>query len=143
MVIALALITCPDCGKEVSSRAPACPNCGCPIVDVEISNKTTQIKAKITHRAFRGKFNRWLLEANTQNSFVSGNEFEQGDTVTLHDEKGRELMSVVLSTYSCIPNLPVITFGFDALPDSIANQTAYVVKTTQAPSVTNINNQVV
>src|SRR5438067_1327882 len=24
------LITCPDCGKSVSSDAASCPNCGCP-----------------------------------------------------------------------------------------------------------------
>ena len=27
----MALITCPDCGKQVSNRATACPDCGCPI----------------------------------------------------------------------------------------------------------------
>ncbi len=27
----MALVTCPDCGKEVSDRAPACPGCGAPI----------------------------------------------------------------------------------------------------------------
>lgn len=26
----MALITCPECGKEYSNLAPACPNCGCP-----------------------------------------------------------------------------------------------------------------
>lgn len=26
----MALVFCPDCGKEYSSRAKACPNCGCP-----------------------------------------------------------------------------------------------------------------
>lgn len=26
----MALIKCPDCGKEYSSRATVCPNCGCP-----------------------------------------------------------------------------------------------------------------
>lgn len=29
----MALIACPDCGKQVSSRAAACPNCGCPLDD--------------------------------------------------------------------------------------------------------------
>jgi hypothetical protein len=24
------LITCPDCQKQISDLAPACPNCGCP-----------------------------------------------------------------------------------------------------------------
>lgn len=27
----MALINCPDCGKEVSSNAPACNGCGAPI----------------------------------------------------------------------------------------------------------------
>lgn len=27
----MALITCPDCGKEVSDRAAACPQCGAPM----------------------------------------------------------------------------------------------------------------
>ena len=26
----MALVTCSDCGREISSRAPACPHCGCP-----------------------------------------------------------------------------------------------------------------
>lgn len=27
----MALITCPECGKQVSDRAPQCPNCGMPL----------------------------------------------------------------------------------------------------------------
>lgn len=27
----MALIKCPECGKELSNRASSCPNCGCPI----------------------------------------------------------------------------------------------------------------
>jgi hypothetical protein len=27
----MAMIKCPECGKDVSSRAPSCPNCGNPI----------------------------------------------------------------------------------------------------------------
>src|SRR6266704_3838043 len=26
----MALITCPDCGKQISDKAPACPKCGRP-----------------------------------------------------------------------------------------------------------------
>ena len=26
----MALIRCPECGKEISDRAPSCPNCGTP-----------------------------------------------------------------------------------------------------------------
>jgi predicted amidophosphoribosyltransferase len=30
----MALITCPDCRKEISDLAPSCPNCGRPIKPV-------------------------------------------------------------------------------------------------------------
>ena len=29
----MALITCPECGKEISSQASSCPNCGAPMTD--------------------------------------------------------------------------------------------------------------
>ena len=29
----MALIKCNECGHEVSDKASACPNCGCPIAD--------------------------------------------------------------------------------------------------------------
>lgn len=29
----MALITCPECGREVSDKATSCPNCGYPIND--------------------------------------------------------------------------------------------------------------
>lgn len=41
----MALINCPECGKEISERALACPNCGCPIANVE--KKEEQIVEKI------------------------------------------------------------------------------------------------
>lgn len=27
----MALIRCPECGKEISDKAVSCPNCGCPM----------------------------------------------------------------------------------------------------------------
>ena len=27
----MALIKCPECGKQISDQAEACPKCGCPI----------------------------------------------------------------------------------------------------------------
>ncbi len=27
----MALIKCPDCGNEVSDKAPSCVKCGCPL----------------------------------------------------------------------------------------------------------------
>lgn len=31
----MALIKCPECGKEISDKAKACPNCGCPLEQKE------------------------------------------------------------------------------------------------------------
>lgn len=39
----MAMIKCPECGKEMSDRAPACPNCGCPIDDIK---DAIEIKAR-------------------------------------------------------------------------------------------------
>ena len=39
----MALIMCPECGKEISDKALSCPNCGLPIAD-NISNGTVKIK---------------------------------------------------------------------------------------------------
>ena len=37
----MALIDCPDCGKQVSSNAPACPNCGAPIATPVVERKSS------------------------------------------------------------------------------------------------------
>lgn len=41
----MGLIKCPDCEREVSDRAPSCPNCGAPIAAAE-PVLTTQQTAK-------------------------------------------------------------------------------------------------
>lgn len=43
----MALIKCPECGREVSSMAKACPNCGCPIATLEEEKKGGTVKIKI------------------------------------------------------------------------------------------------
>ena len=40
----MALINCPDCNKEISDKAPACPGCGSPIASAPpIASKGTTI----------------------------------------------------------------------------------------------------
>ncbi len=36
----MALINCPECGKEISDKANACPNCGCPINETNQPSST-------------------------------------------------------------------------------------------------------
>ena len=35
----MALIKCPECGKEVSDKASSCPNCGYPISNIKIQER--------------------------------------------------------------------------------------------------------
>lgn len=48
----MALITCPECAKSVSDKAPACPGCGAPIAgapvraEVGVNLTTTQETSK-------------------------------------------------------------------------------------------------
>lgn len=30
----MAMIQCPECGKQISDKAATCPNCGCPVKEV-------------------------------------------------------------------------------------------------------------
>lgn len=38
----MALIKCTECGKEVSDKAAACPNCGCPVPRDEMNDQTKE-----------------------------------------------------------------------------------------------------
>lgn len=38
----MAIIKCPECGREVSDKAPACPNCGYPIASVSENESKKQ-----------------------------------------------------------------------------------------------------
>ena len=45
----MALIKCSECGKEVSDKANACPNCGAPIKEDEIK-KEVKAGIKVTKK---------------------------------------------------------------------------------------------
>lgn len=53
----MALIKCPECGKEISDKAVSCPNCGCPIESME-SDKENSSSVNQMQNIFQG---------NTQN----------------------------------------------------------------------------
>lgn len=52
----MALIKCPECGKEISDKAATCPNCGCPISEKSSTKMTygTPIPAKGSTQKKRG-----------------------------------------------------------------------------------------
>lgn len=46
----MALINCPECGREISEMAKSCPHCGCPI-QKSTENKGSRSKPKKTHNS--------------------------------------------------------------------------------------------
>ena len=42
--VSMALIKCPECGKEISDKAPACIHCGFPLPKLEENKKTIFLK---------------------------------------------------------------------------------------------------
>lgn len=46
----MALITCPECGKQVSDKAASCPHCGIEIIKELSINKEGQRQEKKKHR---------------------------------------------------------------------------------------------
>ena len=47
----MALIKCSECGKEISDKAPACPNCGMPL----------RSKDRRTYNIIVTRENQWFL----------------------------------------------------------------------------------
>lgn len=47
----MALIKCPECGKEFSDRAESCPNCGCPTETIVQDTTSTECE-EIMETAF-------------------------------------------------------------------------------------------
>ena len=48
----MALLKCVECGGKVSSRATACPHCGCPVDDGEIVAETIKSNADEPKESF-------------------------------------------------------------------------------------------
>ena len=42
----MAMINCPECGKEISNKAATCPNCGCPISENNEGKKTFSLQSQ-------------------------------------------------------------------------------------------------
>lgn len=62
----MALIKCPECGKEISDKAAACPNCGCPVADMQTSGK---VRIKMPNNIVEG----WIGLFSSRDASVSAN----------------------------------------------------------------------
>lgn len=110
----MALIKCPECGKEISSRATSCPNCGFPISgDAQNTQKEYRIELSVYMR----------IEATEQNVkvFYSNNlivDTVPEDFVLLYckqepDDSGRAQLRIAFSCpqYKDTFKLTTTTYG--------------------------------
>ena len=73
----MALITCPECGREISDRAEACPNCGFPITkSEEMDNEYQELLGKV----------KWVFSASQASSDSSSGQNGNGDRGHNDDE---------------------------------------------------------
>lgn len=68
----MALIKCPECGKEISDKASVCPNCGTPIADKKVKVHFHRKKA-IGGSANTGTV---IVDGATVGSAANGAEFD-------------------------------------------------------------------
>lgn len=65
----MALINCPDCGKEVSNKAFACIHCGCPL---QLSPKSVKIKMPLYSSTIFIKNKKYAILDSNNNTLWSG-----------------------------------------------------------------------
>lgn len=63
----MALIECPECGRQVSDKALACPGCGCPIAEKGASEKPALIALQQTRTSGAEDF--LITKQGSQSSF--------------------------------------------------------------------------
>ena len=59
----MALIKCPECNKEISDKASACPNCGCPLSEMV---KGGIVRIKMPNNIIKG----WVGLFSSRNALV-------------------------------------------------------------------------
>ena len=76
----MALIKCPECGKEISDKAASCPNCGCP--------------ANVWMAAFRNNDTNSTYEKNDKKTQKTVNVSEE-TLDKLYDELSRQRIIII------------------------------------------------
>lgn len=75
----MALIKCPECGKQVSDKANACPGCGCPISSTSsVSNTSNYAQVRVV--------------CKTQTMKVDGQSTQHGSIVNVRVTGSRDIL---------------------------------------------------
>ena len=109
----MALIKCEDCGKDISNKAKACPNCGCPIPP----KMTKVIVHRIVYHKSKGIIGN--INKNLIKIYIDGIDYgnlDSGETKTIEYEIGKHLFKV---DYMYNENEPVGLLTADFAPNNI------------------------
>lgn len=86
---AMALISCPECGRQVSTEAPACPRCGYPV-----SSRVTSIGSTPVSQRTRPDPTRRGQIGGSKQAFLVGPEplgKNVNQLVKVHDYRGKAI----------------------------------------------------
>lgn len=91
----MALIKCPECGKEISDKAATCLNCGCPIKDSIIINSEIKeiLKKERIHMAKEMKMERKVyapIELFCTAHYIDNNNKNVSVTFRMPDSEARK-----------------------------------------------------
>lgn len=88
----MALIKCPECGKEISDRAASCPNCGYPITS---RKENVMIRFPVCQgQLLNNKC--YVYDKKSKKVIVSG---RQGETVSFVCKKQTDIYVVVKGSF--------------------------------------------
>lgn len=98
----MALIKCPECGMEISDRAPACPVCGYPMQPVTANSSTDASQMSGNHS----------VVTQPQPTPTYRNPVPQSQPQPTPAPKKKEsavgIIGLILSVFFCLPIFPVV-----------------------------------
>lgn len=103
----MALIKCPECGREISDKAVSCPGCGCPVATfapVIIKGHGEEIIKLEGDKFLYYKYNKLLYTANKYD-------------VRIKSKKEPGKISNGRAVFKVNPLLPAVDFGFYSRAD--------------------------
>lgn len=87
----MALINCPECNKEISDKASACPNCGCPLSEI-VKGGTVRIKMPNNIvQGIAGLFSSRKAVVKDRDGFILW-EGSHGENASLYVEEPRDII---------------------------------------------------
>ena len=97
----MALIKCPDCGKNVSSNAKSCLNCGCPI---KSGSETIELLSQVVcYAVVAAAFIVYFVVNTEVSGFICCLVFTAGSIIPIFTARNKDYISIqILIAIICI-----------------------------------------